>query len=67
MQKLLTFFQQKNISVYAIVNDQSFNDTLTKDIISFEKLGPGGDIKERLLCKCLFIPNAEKYSPIPVQ
>ena len=39
MQKLLTFFS-KNISIYAIVNDKSFNDTLTKDIISFEQLGP---------------------------
>ena len=38
--KLLTFFS-KNISVYAIFNDQSFNDTLTNDIISFEQLGPG--------------------------
>ena len=40
MQKLLTFFQQ-NISLYAIFNDQSFNDTLTKDIVSFEQLDPG--------------------------
>ena len=39
MQKLLTFFQQ-NISVYAIFNDRSFNDTLTNDIVSFEQLGP---------------------------
>ena len=30
----------KNISVYAIFNDQSFNDTLTNDIVSFEQLGP---------------------------
>ena len=30
----------KNISIYAIFNDQSFNDTLTNDIISFEQLGP---------------------------
>ena len=36
MQKLLTFFFSKNISVYAIFNDQSFNDTLTNDIIIFE-------------------------------
>ena len=28
-------------SVYVIFNDQSFNDTLTNDIISFEQLGPG--------------------------
>ena len=40
MQKLLTFFFSKNISVYPIFNDQSFNDTLTNNIISFEQLGP---------------------------
>ena len=40
MQKLLTFFS-KNISVYAIFNNQSFNDMLTNDIVSFEQLGPG--------------------------
>ena len=40
MQKLLTFFS-KNISAYAISKDQSFNDTLTNDIVSFEPLGPG--------------------------
>ena len=39
MQKLLTFFS-KNISIYAIFNDQSFNDTLTIDIVNFEQLGP---------------------------
>ena len=39
MQKLLTFFR-KNIRVYAICNDQSFNDTLTNDFISFEQMGP---------------------------
>ena len=39
MQKLLTFFQQ-NISVYGIVNDQSFNEMLTNNIVSFEQLGP---------------------------
>ena len=36
----LTFFI-KNISVYATLNDQNFNDTLTNDIDSFEQLGPG--------------------------
>ena len=44
MQKLLTFFS-KNISEKAIFNDQSFNDTLTNDIVSFEQLGPD--------CQCL--------------
>ena len=40
MQKLLAFFS-KNISIYAIFNNQSFSDTLTNDSISFEQLGPG--------------------------
>ena len=40
MQKLLTFFFSKNISVYAIFNDQWFNDKLTNDMVSFEQLGP---------------------------
>ena len=35
------YFSPKNISIYAIFNDQSFNDTLTNDIVSFEQLGPG--------------------------
>ena len=33
-------FFSKNISAFAIFNDQSFNAMLTKDIISFELLGP---------------------------
>ena len=33
-------FAAKNIREYAIFNNQSFNDTLTNDIISFEQLGP---------------------------
>ena len=33
-------FFSKNISIYAIFNDQSFNDTLTNDIVSFEQQGP---------------------------
>ena len=49
MQKLLTFFS-KNINLYAIFNDQDFNDTLTSDIVSFEQLGPGSSIiKEFIL------------------
>ena len=35
------FVMSKNISIYAIFNDQSFNDTLTNDIVSFEQLDPG--------------------------
>ena len=34
------FFFSKNISIYAIFKDQSFNDTLSNDIISFEQPGP---------------------------
>ena len=37
----LSHFFSKNIPVYAIFNDQSFNGMLTKNIISFEQLGPG--------------------------
>ena len=33
------FFFSKSISTYAIFNE-SYNDTLTNDIISFEQLGP---------------------------
>ena len=36
-----THILNKNISVYAIFNDHSFNDTLTNDIFNnFEQLGP---------------------------
>ena len=36
-----SLFFSKNISIYAIFNDQNFNDTLTNGIVSFEQLGPG--------------------------
>ena len=39
--KSYSHFFSKNISTYAIFNDQSFNDTLTDDIVRFEQLGPG--------------------------
>ena len=38
--KSYSHFFSKNIRVYAIFNDQTFNDMLTKDIVSFEQLGP---------------------------
>ena len=44
MQKLLTFFFSKNNSVYAIFNDQSFND----DIVSFEQPGPDYHLKSEI-------------------
>ena len=34
--KATHIFFSKNDSIYAILNDQSFNDTLTNDISSFE-------------------------------
>ena len=39
--KTTHIFTAKNISVYAIFNDQCFNDTLTNDIVHFEQPGPG--------------------------
>ena len=41
MQKLLTFFFSKSINVHVLFNDQSFNNTLFYDVVSFEQLGPG--------------------------
>ena len=38
--KSYSHFFSKNISIYAIFNAQSFYDTLTNDIVSFEQLGP---------------------------
>ena len=39
--KATHIFFSKNISIYAIFNDQNFNDMLTNDIVSFEQLCPG--------------------------
>ena len=47
--KATHIFFSKIISVYAIFNDQSFNDTITNDIFSFEQLGPGDKIGNRTL------------------
>ena len=38
--KSCSHFLSKNISVYAIFNDQSFNNMLTNAIVSFEQVGP---------------------------
>ena len=37
--KATHIFSAKNISVYAIFNDQNLKDTLINDISSFEQLG----------------------------
>ena len=39
--KSYSHFLSKNVSEYAIFNDQSFNDTLNNDIVSFEQLNLG--------------------------
>ena len=52
MQKLLTFFS-KNICLYAIFNDQSFNNMLTNNIVSFKQLGP-----------VMFCITSQRYSQI---
>ena len=39
--KATHIFSAKMLALYAIFNDQSFNNTVTKDIVSFEQLGPG--------------------------
>ena len=38
--KATHFFSAKILVYMPIFNDQSFNDTLTNDIVSFEQLGP---------------------------
>ena len=42
--KSYSLFFSKNISICAIFNGQSFNDTLTNDIVSFVTLGPDGRV-----------------------
>ena len=39
-KKMYSHFFSTNIRISAIFNDQSFNGTLTNDIVSFEHLGP---------------------------
>ena len=39
--KSYSHFYSKNISVNAIFNDKSVNNTLTNNIVCFEQLGPG--------------------------
>ena len=38
--KSYSHFFCKNIDTYFILDDQSFNNSLTNDIVSFEQLGP---------------------------
>ena len=52
-------FFSKNTNIYAIFNDQSFNDTLTNDIISFEQLGPSIFLTSPCEVATLFILDCE--------
>ena len=45
----------KNINVYAIFNDQSFNGTLTNGGISFEQLGPVVFLLTVPMCQTFFM------------
>ena len=42
--KCYSHFFSKNISIYAIFNNQPFNNMLTNNLVSFEQLGPGHGI-----------------------
>ena len=55
----LIFFS-KNVSVYAIFNDQSFNDMLTNNIIMLPTLKKLGGI---LLLACLFARSLRSFVP----
>ena len=39
------FFSNKNCWIISDINVWNFNETLTNDIVSFEQLGPGPDVK----------------------
>ena len=41
LQIVTHIFFSKNISIYAIFNCQSFDDTLSNGIVSLEEQGPG--------------------------
>ena len=49
------FFSKHIYSLYAIFNIQSFNDTLTNDIVSSEQLGPESDLISGILLYFAFL------------
>ena len=59
--KATHIFFRKNISIYALFNDQSFNDMLTNNIVSFEQLGP--DCQTDLLFFVVFV----FFNPSPAE
>ena len=46
--KSYSHFFSKNISLYAVFDDQNFNDTLNNDITSFDQLGPGWQLYKEM-------------------
>ena len=48
--KCKSYIFSKNISVYAIFDDQRFNDMLTNDIVSFEQLVSEFCTRDSLQC-----------------
>ena len=57
-------FFSKNIGIYVIFNDQSFNNSVTNDIISFEQLGP--EMQSVQLCPDYMIVQAN-LTPVHIQ
>ena len=64
--KSYTHFFSKNIIIYAIFNDQCFNDTLTNNIVSFEQLGSVHVlIRGMFEMNCLFLSGDFKFQVSP--
>ena len=60
-------FFRKNISIYAIFNDENFNDTLTNDIVSFDQLDLILSFVDKLFCwnYALYLSRKEiEYFPL---
>ena len=57
-------FCSKNISVYAIFDEQRFNDTLINDIVSFEQLDPGNPVMVDILFDCRTVSRASGCSQL---
>ena len=58
LQNLFTFiFSAKCFSIYAIFNDQSFNDTLTNNIVNFEQLS--SDINPLMTSRLFYLNSLD--------
>ena len=64
LQKLRTFFQQKNWHI-SDISIQNFKETLTNDVISFEQPGPGKKLGLKLSKQSRFatVKNINCISP----